>query len=1315
MFVINRNGQKENVRYDKITDRNIELASDLDVDVARLSQLVIQSLKDGMTTSQIDDLSAETAFFMSTHQPQYDTLSVRIAVSNLHKSTKGSFVEVCRLLNSNINPDTEKRMETLNDELMAFVEQNATILDNTIDYKKDYSFSYFGLKTLEKTYLQRINGKVVERPQHLLMRVAVAIHGPYNDIEKVIHSYQLMSQGLFTHASPTLFNAGSKRAQFSSCFLLKTDDDLDHIFETVKRCGLISKYGGGIGVDISSVRAKGSTINSTNGKSDGIVPMVKVFNASSVYSNQCFLPDVSVYSMVGKKRMDEVTTDDYLITIDGSFKKVNEVIVNEKDEEVYHIKITGGFDLMKCTGEHDIYTIKDLLKCPRENIMERLKKGKCKPEFIPASELKPKYFVGFPIPTHEQDHEKLTTDICRFYGLMLGDGSIIFSEKGSNRYQLCLNNESKIESVNFVKEFLTSKEIHYWISNECEIGWTYNEKNIEKTQIDYDMLYDENKEKRVDPRFLWLPKNKTSQVLRGLLDSDGSVTDTGIFIWSTSKNLIYSSRIMFLRFGLLTSTQTIDKRGQTLSYNKKGKPIISRRLSYSLRIPKMDSLKQDGIFFNFVPQQKQTIFYNYNNILFTRITSIHTEQYKGKVYDFNMKDNHNYLTDAGLVHNSGRRKGSFAMYLQPWHPDIFEFISLRANNPPEDLRARDIFLGLWIPDIFMRRVEEDGVWSLFCPSKVKGLTETYGEEFDKIYIEAEQAGKFNRQVKARDVWQAILTAQQETGLPYILYKDHINNKSNQKNIGIIRSSNLCVSGDTKIFTRKGEVEISEVVDQEIDVWNGLQWTTVTPRKTGENQPLLELRFSNDARVKCTPYHKVPIVDDYEKPHRMIDANEVEPGMKLQWFTIPIPEPGTEDDYRARHRLQIDITVCSNEPVDGLHDVYCFTDEKRGMGLFNGIQLGNCAEIVEYTDNESVSVCNLSSIAVSRFVTKSKNGNSPSFDWDLLGKVVEQCIENLNRIIDLNFYPVEASKTNNLKYRPVGLGIQGLSDLFAIFKVAWGSEEARWLNRIISEVMYYHALKKSAELSQVEGPYTGFEGSPVSQGILQYHMWNERPWTDAEHPNRSNIPSNLQIPTLDWKSLIESCKKGVRNSLLIAMMPTASTAQILGNNEGCEAITSNIYSRSVLAGDFMVVNKHLYNDLNEIGLWTKSIVNQIIADDGSIQSITDIPQEIKDVYKTVWEISQKHVIDYAADRGAFVDQTQSMNIFMAHPTSAALSSMHLYGWKKGLKTGMYYLRSKPSRGAVKFSLLPGSKTDTKEKETKKAKFVCTEEVCTMCSS
>jgi ribonucleoside-diphosphate reductase alpha chain len=749
MYVLKRDGRKEAVKFDKITARIKKLCYSLDpvVDPVKISMKVIEGLYEGVTTSELDNLAAEVAASMTTNHPDYAQLASRIAVSNLHKSTKKVFSETMTNLYEYVDEKTGKKAPLLADDVYKIIMDNAEVLDSTIIYDRDFGYDYFGFKTLERSYLLKINGQIVERPQQMLMRVAVGIHK--TDIDSAIKTYELMSERWFTHATPTLFNAGTPKPQMSSCFLLTMkDDSISGIYDTLKNCAQISQSAGGIGLSIHNIRATGSYIRGTNGESNGIVPMLRVFNDTARYVDQ------------------------------------------------------GG----------------------------------------------------------------------------------------------------------------------------------------------------------------------------------------------------------------------------------------------------------------------------------------------------------------------GKRKGSFAIYLEPWHPDVFEFLEMKKNHGKEEQRARDLFYAMWIPDLFMKRVEENGDWTLMCPDECPGLYDSYGKEFEKLYAKYEKAGKGRKTVKAQDLWFKILESQIETGTPYMLYKDAANSKSNQKNLGTIRSSNLCT------------------------------------------------------------------------------------------------------------------------------------------------------EIIEYTAEDEVAVCNLASLALPKYVSDGK------FDHDRLFEVTYQVTKNLNKIIDHNFYPIPEAKRSNMRHRPIGLGVQGLADTFIMMRYPFESDKAKQLNRDIFETIYYAAMTASKDIAKEEGAYETYEGSPVSQGEFQYDLWGQKPSDRWE-----------------WDVLKEEVKKyGVRNSLLLAPMPTASTAQILGNNEAFEPYTSNIYSRRTLSGEFAVVNKHLLRDLVKLGLWNETLKHQLIASNGSVQAL-DIPENLKELYKTVWEISQKRILEMAADRGAFIDQSQSLNIFMEEPNFAKLTSMHFYGWKAGLKTGMYYLRTKAAADAIKFTV------------------------------
>lgn len=753
MKVINRKGESEEVRFDKILDRIEGLRYGLheSVDPAKVAKAVIEGMADGITTRELDKLAAETAASMMTTHPDYGKLAARIAVSDLHKQTRDSFSDTITDLYEYVDPVTNKSAPLIADDVYEIIQANKDTLDAAVRYERDYEYDFFGFKTLERSYLLKIDGEIAERPQHMLMRVAVGIHK--DDIQSALETYELLSQGFFTHATPTLFNAGTPKPQMSSCFLLDMkDDSLEGIYSTITQCAMISKSAGGLGLAIHKIRAKGSYIRGTNGESNGLVPMLRVFNNTVRYVDQ------------------------------------------------------GG----------------------------------------------------------------------------------------------------------------------------------------------------------------------------------------------------------------------------------------------------------------------------------------------------------------------GKRKGALAVYLEPWHADVFDFLQLRKNHGAEEMRARDLFYALWIPDLFMKRVEEDGVWSLMCPDESPGLDEVYGDEFETLYTKYEAQGKYKRQVKARELWEEIIEAQIETGTPYMLYKDNVNRKSNQKNIGIIRSSNLCT------------------------------------------------------------------------------------------------------------------------------------------------------EIVEHTNPGEVAVCNLASIALNKFVDMEEG----EYDHQGLFNVVYHVVGNLNKVIDRNYYPVPEAENSNLKHRPVGLGVQGLADTFAMLKLPFESDEAKALNQEVFETIYFAALTASKDVAKVDGPYETFEGSPASEGILQFDMWGVQPRGDR----------------WDWDGLKkEIMEHGLRNSLLLAPMPTASTSQILGNNECFEPFTSNLYTRRTLSGEFVVINKHLVRDLLEADLWNEEIKDQIVLGNGSIQHIDTIPQDIRDRYKTVWEIRQRNVIDMAADRGAFIDQSQSLNVHMEDPSFAKMSSMHFHAWKRGLKTGMYYLRSRAASQAIQFTV------------------------------
>jgi ribonucleotide reductase alpha subunit len=633
---------------------------------------------------------------------------------------------------------------------------------------------------------------------------------------------------------------------------------------------------------------------------------------------------------------------------------------------------------------------------------------------------------------------------------------------------------------------------------------------------------------------------------------------------------------------------------------------------------------------------------------------------------------------ARYVNQGGRRNGSFAIYLEPWHADVEDFLKLKMPTGTEEERARDLFYALWIPDLFMKRVEEDGQWSLFCPDEAPGLADVYGDEFEALYTKYESEGRFRKQVPAQKLWFQILDTQMETGTPYLVYKDAANRKSNQKNLGTIKSSNLCVAPETLIYTDKGHIPIRELEGLSVNVWNGDKFSQTVVHKTGENQELITIIIKDKCvreedepvfetrTITCTPYHKFIL-----KNKERIDASHLESGTMLcSWY---------DKENMTEHYPTV-IAVYNYNRKD---DTYCFNEPDNHAGIFNGVLTGNCSEIIEYSSPEETAVCNLASLSLPAFVEQGK------FNFEELRRVTKVAIRNLNRVIDINFYPTPETERSNMRHRPVGLGVQGLADVFALLKLDWESEEALKLNQLIFEHMYYASLEESASIARVEGSYSSFQGSPASQGILQPDLWGVEPITQ-------------KTGEFNWDTLREYVKGGLRNSLCLAPMPTASTSQILGNNECFEPFTSNLYTRRTLAGEFIIVNKYLLQELRDLGIWSDAIKQEIVMRNGSVQGISQIPEDIQRRYKTGWELKQRYLIDMAAGRGAFICQSQSLNLFVADATYSKLTSMHFYAWKAGLKTGCYYLRTKAPVMAQKFTVDPRlMKKDTNNEEDKKS--------------
>jgi ribonucleoside-diphosphate reductase alpha chain len=1133
MHVIKRDGTSESVSFDKVLRRIQKAARGLSVQPDTLAQRVLSQIFDGVKTSDLDELAAQLAAGLSTLHSDYAALASRLTVSNHHKNTEFTFAEVVKALSHQVSVHTDEPVRYVSEALELVADMYAKEIETKINYQRDYDFDYFGFKTLEKSYLlKNTKGIVLERPQHMWMRVSLGLWTTgatttVDQLNQAFETYDLMSQKIYTHATPTLFNAGTPHPQLSSCFLMAmSDDSIAGIYKTLADCAAISKYAGGIGLHCHNIRARGSLIKGTNGTSNGLVPMLRVFNNTARYVDQCFTPDTLIYTLDGPKAIEDVSVTDKVLTSTGLYESVRLPIRHDYSGKMLDIQVKNAIYPVRVTPEHQILALKgQALGLNFDVIRNRLEKNIVKNEFCDAGELLKGDFLVFPIPQYEQDVSSLNEEDCRFYGILLGDGHISGSGSG-----VCLNLTTKESTLEFVSKYLENRGIIPNVSTEnitVRLKWSTSSPGFKFTRA---QLYDENKQKRVDYRMLHLPLAKIKQIVRGIIETDGYVGTKEIAVELSSYPLIEALRYMLLRLGALTSGYERNRVGNVSTT----RDIMTQLPTAVLRIPRIPEILEmfpnapDGEFFSYL---------RHGTNLYTRVERIIETAYSGIVHDFEIEGPHDYtVAHLGVAHNGGgRRNGSFALYLEPWHADIDDFLKMKLNSGAEEERARDLFYALWIPDLFMKRVEEDSTWTLFCPNEAPGLSDVYGDEFDALYTKYEKEGRGRKTVSAQKLWFKVLDSQMETGTPYLLYKDPANKKSNQKNLGTIKSSNLCT------------------------------------------------------------------------------------------------------------------------------------------------------EIMEYSSPTETAVCNLASIALPAFISE----DNKSFDFARLRSVTASVVKALNKVIDINFYPTPETERSNMRHRPIGLGIQGLADVFARLRLPWETPEAARMNRLIFEHMYFAAAEASAALAKIDGAYPSFEGSPTSQGLLQPDLWSVVPITESEG-------------TLDWASLRAQIKAGVRNSLLVAPMPTASTSQILGYTECFEPMTSNIYARRTLAGEYVVVNRYLMEDLMQQGLWTESLKQRIIMQNGSVQGIKEVSEDLQALYKTSWEIKQRTLIDMSAARGPFICQSQSLNLFMESPNYAKLTSMHFYAWKQGLKTGCYYLRTKAPVMAQKFTvdprMLQGSATTTSALDT-----------------
>jgi len=1454
MYVTKRDGKREIVSFDKILNRikKIGQVAHMKLNYTTLVMKVIDQLYDGISTTKIDELSAEQCASMASVHPDYNVLAGFIIISNHHSNTLPSFVEVMSKL-YHFEDKHGKQSPLISEETFQRVINNADVFDAMCCYNRDYLIDYFGFKTLERAYLMKINNKIVERIQHMWMRVSIGIHG--DNLDRIKETYDLMSQKYFTHATPTLFNAGTPRPQCSSCFLIAMENDsIEGIYNTLKDCASISKWAGGIGLHIHNIRASGSHIRGTNGSSNGIVPMLKVFNNTAKYVDQCLDPETIVYSKRGAIPIKSIVPGDEVVTDDGQYYEIGKVLDNHYVGDFYTLEIQDSLQPLKMTDMHPLWCIQNPDNQNSYHINNMLDKKMIAPDFIEVKNINKNDYIGFPIPTYEKDIREYTEEDCRFYGIFISSltrtNAHIDSTGNDPTISLEISN-ARNDAIQFVETYLNFYSIPFTKSEKDDLAmveWT----RINRFKFTYEMFYEGI------PSLLHLPKPKLLKLIRGMLEShDFSLNDKNIVFVINSKNsnLHNHLRYMLLRLGILISGNDSTLQMSINDFN--------RILQIDVTCP---------------PSPYD--YFEYNGYLFSRVTNnTFVVDYEGRVIDIEVdnEDHHNFLTQNGLVKNGGgKRNGSFAIYLEPWHADIELFLQMRKNHGDEELKARDLFYALWIPDLFMERIKADGQWTLMCPDECPGLADVYGDAFVELYTKYEEEGKGRCTMKARDLWFQVLDAQMETGTPYLVYKDAANKKSNQQNVGTIKSSNLCVAPETMILTDKGYFKIEDLVDQTVSVWNGEEFSETTVRKTGEDQELIEVHLDDGSSLNCTKYHKffiegpanplrieayhlsiddviinhtLPVLDgqdrynddylpaythgvltssagylDYDiTKYRTNDANYI-PMLridetktdiieniqyfrsiedikkvfgkeivsrvlflssnvgdiryvpvndsleyKLGWFAglcdidgfirdnyVVIKKGETSLALEIKYMLQtcgiecdIEETSIStdvkvpiyhmmiliergltlknapllqaiadkNEELNSVvdkkmvyqkriskivhsgrrSDTYCFTETKRGMGIFNGVLTGQCSEIIQYSDAEETATCNLASIALPSFIDTTDPEN-PTIDYDKLHEVTKVVTYNLNQVIDVNYYPTEKTRLSNMRHRPIGIGVQGLADVFMLLNLPFTSEEAKKINHRIFETIYHGAVEQSCQMALEYGAYETFEGSPASEGKLQFDLWNVSPTLPGEKPR------------YDWDNLKKYVQMyGLRNSLLLAPMPTASTSQILGNNECIEPITSNIYNRRTIAGEFILANKYLMKDLIQLDLWNEKVKNNIIANNGSVQHIEEIPKEIREKYKTVWEIPMRTLIDMAADRGAFVCQSQSLNLWLEDPNYNMLTSMHFYAWSKGLKTGIYYLRRRGRHQAQQFTIEP------EKKNLGGGQIYEEDEVCEMCSA
>ena len=1232
MRVIKRSGRMEDVSFDKVICRLQALCTDgnIDLDVIDIARQVISEIHDGIKTSELDTSAAEKCAYMVTVNPAYGKLAGRIAISNNQKNTSSSFSETVNILYNNTDMHG-KSVPLVSDEVYEVVQKHKHKLNDVIDYTRDFNFDFFSFMTLIRAYLIKIGFNPCERIQDMLMRVSIGLHAKKilageDTIKTAIETYNMMSTKQFIHATPTLFHCGTPFQQLLSCFLLEIGDSIAEIYKGLADCAQISKWAGGIGFHIHSIRGEGSLIRGTNGRSNGIVPMLKVYNETARYVDQCVLPDTIIYTTKGPMEIQYCEAGVTEIFTTNGPEVIENVLEHPYEGKMLQINSKNSYYDLTITPEHPVYCLRGQTAGDRpmghELIKTRLKSGLIEPEWIEAKDLRPGDMLINTIPEYEKDIPSITEDDCYMCGLILGDGSM---KNTSTHAYIFLDLEDKYGIENFVKSYLTSHLVQYEENIEEKLWKTISWNKTIRLPFRYSNIYNTKGEKHIHSSWLNLPIEKAKYIVKGLIHSYDKF-DPNNLIYTNSHNIIESIKYILIRMGILSIG------------------------NYELSIPKTNEI---AALLNIEPGKFHK-FLRHNNMLFSRITNIEEIKYQGTLYDLQMKDTHNYMLTSGVVHNGGgKRKGSFAAYLEPWHTDIEKFIEMKKNHGKEEERARDLFYALWISDLFMKRVKKDEDWSLMCPDECPGLSDVYCSEFEELYEKYEKEGRARKVIKARKLYGEICKAQIETGGPYMLYKDAANRKTNQQNIGVIKSSNLCS-------------EILEVSTTD-------EYACCTLASASLAAPVTEKNFEHVKEVLVYTRERC----DYCKLVKMLCKQY---GLSLREVDLtndPEKLQKTKDELKEKYNAEFktfpQVLVLTNDDDNSEHNrTYTY--------------IGGYSEFEDYT--------------------------RPWYDFKKLYNTTKVIAKNLNRVIDINRYPVPETERSNLRHRPLGIGTQGLADAFAKMRYPFDSEKATELNRQIFATMYYAAVERSVELAKEEGPYETFEGSPMSQGKFQFDMWEEearalgRPVMKPEvFVGSKDIETTHGLYNnymeLNWDTLrAQVMEHGIRNSLHLASMPTASTSQILGNNEANEAFTSNVYVRRTLAGEFVVINKYFIQDLINLGIWDKRMKDMLIYYKGSPVEIDEIPLVLRELYKTVWDMKQKVIVDQSRDRGIYICQTQSLNIHIAHPTLKELYSLHMYSWRQGLKTGLYYLRTKGGKAAQQVTIDPEFARELEEKEKRK---------------